>query len=159
MSINFKKGLLRLIIFRPLCLLRDLCVVSQTHTYGYIRLWFSASYCLLSKAAILRFGMTSMSNSGQLASNQKQHPELANELQARKAIQAIACLIIAKLITFFSIASYFLLNKMTHMHMINKLPSFFFVWRPERRCCSSFSFFTIFRGSYESRDWGRKQIQ
>lgn len=72
--------------------------------------------------------MTPMSNSGQLASNKKQHLEHVNELQERKTVQAIAySLIITNLITFFPVASYFLLNKMTHMHMINRLPSFFFV--------------------------------
>lgn len=66
--------------------------------------------------------MIPMSNSGQLASNKK-HLEYANKLQERKSVQAIAyCLIIANLIALFSVASWFLLNKMTHIHMINRLP-------------------------------------
>lgn len=70
--------------FSLLCLFRDLRLISQTYTYGYIRLWFSIIYCLLSKAAVLRFAMAPMSNSRQLAGNKKQHLECANELQERK---------------------------------------------------------------------------
>lgn len=124
--------------------------------FRYIQFCFSIAYRCPSKAAIIRFTMILMSNSGQLASSKKTL-EHANKLQDRKPVQAIAyCLIIANLITFFSIASCFLLE-MTHIHIINRLPWCFFVWRPERRC-SSFSLFSIFRGSYESRDWRKKTV-
>lgn len=52
----------------------------------------------------------------------------ASKPQEKQSVQAIAyCLIIVNLITFFSVASCFLLNKMAHIYMINRLPCCFFV--------------------------------
>lgn len=45
---------------------------------------------LLSEASILKYAVTSIPNSGQLASNKK-HLENANDLQETKTIQATAC--------------------------------------------------------------------
>lgn len=124
MSNSFKKRSLDTNPIQP-TLFRDLHLISQTYTY--IHLCFSIVYCWLSKAAVIRFAMIPMSNSGQLASN-KQYLGYANKLQERKPVQATAyCLIFEILITSFSVDSCFLLNKMTHIHMINRLPCCFFV--------------------------------